>query len=78
MGSGDIRGDIGDAPSEHIHYYDSAKTIIQNSTGDIVFEVLDKKVIVYTENSISNSPSCLKRETTIVPLGLNYCGTLNL
>ena len=69
---------IGDAPAEHIHYYDSAKTLTQNSAGDIVFEVLDKKVIVYTKNVISNRPSCLKRETTFVPSGLNYCGTLNL
>lgn len=69
---------IGNAPSEHIHYYDSAKTITQNSAGDIVFEVLDGKVIVYTQKLIGNRPSCLKTETTFVPSRLNYCGTLNL
>lgn len=69
---------IGDAPSEHIHYYDSVKTITQNTAGDIVFEVLDRKVIVYTQKLISNRPFCLKKETTLVPDGLNYCGTLSL
>lgn len=51
---------IGDAPSEHIHYYESALTITQNSSGDICFETEGSSVRVYTSNNIENKPECLK------------------
>ena len=41
---------IGDAPSDNLYYYDSEKTITQNSAGDIRFDCIDGKVIIYTKN----------------------------
>ena len=69
---------IGDAPSEHIHYYDSEKTITQNSAGDIYFECLDNKVRIFTKNKISNVPKVLKQEFLFNPKGWFYIGTLKI
>lgn len=69
---------IGDAPSKHIHYYDTEKTITQNSSGDISFECLKNKVRIYTKNKIDNLPRKLIKETIFPPKGWNYCGTLQI
>ena len=42
---------IGEAPSEHLNYYQGYSTITQNSAGDIVFECIDDKVHVYVSQS---------------------------
>ena len=42
---------IGEAPSEHLNYYQGYNTITQNSAGDIVFECVDNKVHVYVSQS---------------------------
>ena len=42
---------IGEAPSEHLNYYQGYNTITQNSAGDIVFECVDNKVHVYVSKS---------------------------
>lgn len=39
---------IGEAPSEHLCYYDGYDTICQNSAGDIIFECEDGAVHVFT------------------------------
>ena len=41
---------IGEAPSEHLCYYDGYNTICQNSAGDIVFECEAGVVHVFTSN----------------------------
>jgi beta-lactamase superfamily II metal-dependent hydrolase len=41
---------IGEAPSEHLCYYDRYNTICQNSAGDIIFECLAGEVHVFTSN----------------------------
>lgn len=38
---------IGEAPSEHINYYQGYNTITQNSAGDITFECVDDLVHLY-------------------------------
>ena len=50
---------IGNAPSEHIEYGDSQKTITQNSAGDIIFANEGNEVHIYTQKEIDNKPSCL-------------------
>ena len=71
---------VGNAPCEHLDYYDLLKTITQNSSGDICFNVVDNKVRIYTKKyiEISNRPKGLVNETLILPKGWSYCGTLNL
>ena len=41
---------IGEAPSEHLNYYNGYNTITQNSAGDIVFECKDDVVNIYISN----------------------------
>ena len=73
---------IGNAPSEHIDYGDSRQTITQNTAGDIIFVNGYKKVDIYTQNDISNKPTCLvdNGEAGITSNGMlfHYCGTLKL
>lgn len=38
---------IGEAPSEHLNYYQGYNTITQNSAGDITFEIENGKVHIY-------------------------------
>lgn len=78
---------IGNAPSKDIEYLDTDLTITQNSSGDILFDVKDGKVVIYTQNNIKDKPKCLKYEledalTNIdiannkLKNGLFYLGTL--
>ncbi len=39
---------IGEAPSEHLNYYQNYNTITQNSSGDITFEVENDRIHVYS------------------------------
>jgi beta-lactamase superfamily II metal-dependent hydrolase len=42
---------VGEAPSEHLHYYPGYDTITQNNAGDIVFECEAGAVHVFTSNT---------------------------
>jgi hypothetical protein len=44
---------VGEAPSEHLHYYPGYNTITQNCAGDIVFECEAGAVHVFTSNDYS-------------------------
>lgn len=39
---------VGEAPSEHLHYYPDYNTITQNRAGDIVFSCEGSKVHIFT------------------------------
>jgi beta-lactamase superfamily II metal-dependent hydrolase len=41
---------IGEAPSAHLHYYPDYNTITQNTAEDIIFEVVENKIHIYTSN----------------------------
>jgi len=41
---------VGEAPSEHLHYYPDYNTITQNCAGDIVFECEEGAVHIFTSN----------------------------
>ena len=42
---------IGEAPSEHLNYYSKYNTITQNSAGDIIFDIYEKRIDIYVGNS---------------------------
>lgn len=66
---------IGEAPSEHLNYYQEYNTITQNSAGDIVFECERGKVHVFTSNEYE--VDFLDDESRRMP-NYHYVGTLNL
>lgn len=66
---------IGEAPSEHLHYYDGYNTICQNSAGDIVFECIGAEVHVFTSNYYE--ADFLENKNRSWP-GYYYIGTLPL
>lgn len=41
---------VGEAPSQHLHYYPNNNTITQNSSGDIAFELDGDKVHIFASN----------------------------
>ena len=41
---------IGEAPSEHIHYYSNYNTITQNSAGEIIFSIDNGVIDIYVSN----------------------------
>ena len=49
---------VGEAPSEHLHYYPTCDTITQNSAGDITFDCTGGWVDVYVANT-GYFPTCL-------------------
>lgn len=66
---------VGEAPSEHLHYYPDYNTITQNSAGDIIFECVSGKVHVFTSNKYE--VDFLDDES--MKFGdYHYVGTLNL
>jgi beta-lactamase superfamily II metal-dependent hydrolase len=65
---------IGEAPSEHIHYYTDYNTITQNMAGDITFDCLDGKIRIYVSNENYNLPYLDKEDIN----DKNYVGTINL
>ena len=67
---------IGEAPSEHINYYQGYNTITQNSAGEITFECEENKVHIYVSNE-SYSVSFLNYESKTNTCGY-YLGTLEV
>jgi beta-lactamase superfamily II metal-dependent hydrolase len=66
---------VGEAPSEHLHYYPEYNTITQNSAGDIIFACEKGKVHVFTSNDYETD--FLEDES--MSFGrYYYVGTLNL
>lgn len=66
---------IGEAPSEHLNYYQNYNTITQNSAGDIVFDCHEGKVHIFTSKNYSVdflTSECRGWHE------LHYLGTLNL
>jgi len=66
---------IGEAPSEHLNYYQGYNTITQSSAGDIVFECVSGKVHVFTSNEYE--VDFLDYESRS-QANYHYVGTLNL
>jgi beta-lactamase superfamily II metal-dependent hydrolase len=66
---------VGEAPSEHLHYYPGYNTITQNSAGDIHFECKEGKVHIFTSNDYE--VDFLDDENWSF-VGFQYIGTLNL
>jgi hypothetical protein len=66
---------IGEAPSEHLCYYDGYHTLCQNSAGDIVFECEQSEVHVFTSKkcNVDFLQNCQRTRR-----GYYYAGTLVL
>jgi beta-lactamase superfamily II metal-dependent hydrolase len=66
---------IGEAPSEHLNYYEGYNTITQNSAGDIVFDCVGTKVHVFSTEEyyvdFLDDEACERANH-------HYVGTLNL
>lgn len=67
---------IGEAPSEHLNYYEGYDTITQNSAGDIVFESGAGKIHIYVSNQ-NYSVDFLDNEYLDDTYG-KYIGTLQV
>ena len=66
---------VGEAPSEHLHYYPDYNTITQNRAGDIVFSCEGSKVHIFTSEEYD--VDFLDNE--FMTFGdMHYVGTLNL
>ena len=68
---------IGEAPSQHLNYYQGFDTIKQNSAGDMVFKCVTSAVHIYVENE-SYQEDFLNDENKGDDYDLYYLGTLNL
>ncbi len=66
---------VGEAPSEHLNYYEGYNTITQNSAGDIIFECEVGKVHVFTSNDYSVGFLCNESQNRN---NWYYLGTLDL
>ena len=66
---------VGEAPSEHLHYYPDYNTITQNTAGDIIFACESGKVHVFTSNEYE--VDFLENESMSYG-DYHYVGTLNL
>jgi len=66
---------VGEAPSQHIHYYPNYNTITQNRAGDIHFECCEGKVHIFTSEEYE--VDFLDNENRSLA-GFHYIGTLNL
>lgn len=73
---------IGNAPSKHIDYGDTRKTITQNTSGDLLFENDGEYVHIYSQNKIDNLPDCLVkqrlRDIAFYRGTPHYCGSLKV
>jgi len=67
---------IGEAPSEHLNYYDGYNIITQNSAGDITFECVSGKTHIYVSND-DYDVDFLADENMLNTYG-TYIGTLIL
>jgi beta-lactamase superfamily II metal-dependent hydrolase len=68
---------IGEAPSQHLNYYQGYNTITQNSAGDITFECETGWVHIYVSSS-TYSVGFLKDERKKSSSGKNYIGSLEV
>jgi beta-lactamase superfamily II metal-dependent hydrolase len=68
---------VGEAPSEHLNYYDGYDTITQNSAGDITFECLSDKTHIYVSDP-GYSVDFLENEQVDDGHGSYYIGTLKV
>lgn len=66
---------IGEAPSEHLHYYGGYNIMTQNSCGDLLFETDTHKVHIYVGDN-AYSVDFLDDEGIDHSHGLYYVGTL--
>lgn len=66
---------IGEAPSEHLNYYEGYDTITQNSAGDITLECLEGKTRIYVSDPYY-SVDFLEQERVANSYGGYYIGTL--
>ena len=73
---------IGNAPSGHIDYGNAQMTITQNSSGDLLFENDGEYVHIYSQNKVTNLPSCLEklpfRDIALYSKTPCYCGSLKV
>ena len=67
---------IGEAPTEHIHYYAGYNKITQNSTGDIHFDCESDGIHVFVKD-LNYSTDCLVNKKKS-KLGWNYIGSINI
>ncbi|WP_240675868.1 hypothetical protein [Ammoniphilus sp. CFH 90114] len=68
---------IGEAPSEHLNYYEGYNKITQNSAGDIIFECLTNKVNIFV-SSDKYAVDFLDNENVDNMGEHKYIGTLNI
>jgi beta-lactamase superfamily II metal-dependent hydrolase len=68
---------IGEAPSEHLNYYNDYKTITQNSAGDIVFEPCAGGINVFVGNEEYSEEYLIDNGCEDM-LNCHYIGTLVL
>ena len=66
---------VGEAPSEHLTYYNEWNTITQNSAGDIVFECQSGKTHVFVSKSTYSVEFLTKEEGVGNRHGCYYIGT---
>jgi beta-lactamase superfamily II metal-dependent hydrolase len=66
---------VGEAPSQHLHYYSGYNTITQNRAGDIVFECGTNAVHVFTANDYEAG---FLEDWSKSRDGYFYAGTLDL
>ncbi len=66
---------VGEAPSQHLHYYPGYNTITQNRAGDLVFSCEGSKVHIFTSEEYEVDFLDFENMTFG---NMNYLGTLNL
>jgi len=66
---------VGEAPSEHLHYYPDFNTLTQNSAGDITFDCDENLVHVYVSNQ-NYQVDFLDDYGRVSSKGKYYIGTL--
>ena len=73
---------IGNAPSKHIEYGDSRKTITQNKAGDLTFINEDDYIHIYSQNKVDNLPDNLEKISDRLWKNVYeptyYCGSLKI
>lgn len=66
---------VGEAPSEHLHYYPEYNTITQNSAGDILFECREGAVHIFTSKKYKAD---FLQNKYRLRTGYYYVGTLSV
>ena len=68
---------VGEAPSQHLEYYQDYNTIKQNSAGDITFDCTDKKIHIYCSQKGYSESFLADEKMDDIDDGY-YIGTLKL